>query len=208
MSVKAHLLEPTEQVGVRLRRYHSGEGWSCEEGWHQATSETIETIPVRFKEHEGRKLLDHVTQSSDKRQEDFEESAWPTHCEKGCGYEFTEEDVWQVQRQLIYERDTGETLYLNEVKPGDMWDAWWMPSSKHSPDGRFLIVVTPDGFQWAIDGQASNCTEPEGRTHKCWVRHGDPPNITVDKNGATCQAGGGSIGTPGYHGFLRDGAFT
>jgi hypothetical protein len=46
------------------------------------------------------------------------------------------------------------------------------------------------------------------RPHKCWVRHGEPPNHTVDKRGNTCGAGAGSILSGSYHGFLRDGSFT
>jgi hypothetical protein len=37
------------------------------------------------------------------------------------------------------------------------------------------------------------------------VRHGEAPNITVDKNGVTCGAGAGSIQCGSYHGFLRNG---
>ena len=53
--------------------------------------------------------------------------------------------------------------------------------------------------------EASNCTRPEDTVHKCWVRHGQVPDITVDKLGDTCHAGGGSIGQKTYHGFLRGG---
>jgi hypothetical protein len=59
-----------------------------------------------------------------------------------------------------------------------------------------------------IDGICSNCTDREDALkggHKCWVRHGDAPLITVDKNGKTCGAGGGSILSGSYHGFLRNG---
>lgn len=49
--------------------------------------------------------------------------------------------------------------------------------------------------------------------HKCWVRHGTPPQevVHVDKNGVTCGAGAGSIAiqpsgqNPGWHGFLHNG---
>lgn len=58
---------------------------------------------------------------------------------------------------------------------------------------------------WDINGRASNCGRPDDRTHRCWVRHGDPPNITIDKDGDTCSAGAGSIQMGDYHGFLRDG---
>lgn len=48
----------------------------------------------------------------------------------------------------------------------------------------------------------------DARPHRCWVRHGVPPDIHVDKNGVTCGAGGGSIAYPGFHGFLHNGYIT
>ena len=71
-------------------------------------------------------------------------------------------------------------------------------------DGQSVVVRTPGGF-WNIDSRASNCGRSEDDTHRCWIRHGEIPNITVDKNGDTCNAGAGSISIGGYHGFLRDG---
>lgn len=114
---------------------------------------------------------------------------------------------------------------------GAMWFADWLNDFMAGPDGRSLVVICPDGHEWTIDGRASNCTEPcsrcgqtyaihykarggqacagyrarDGGAHRCWVRHGTPPDVTVDKNGLTCQAGAGSIQTPGWHGFLRNG---
>lgn len=45
------------------------------------------------------------------------------------------------------------------------------------------------------------------QTDRCWVRHGEPPIVTVNKDGLTCAAGAGSIGIGGgeryYHGFLQ-----
>lgn len=58
---------------------------------------------------------------------------------------------------------------------------------------------------WEVDGRASNCTKKDDNVHKCWCRHGDAPNVTVDKNGNTCAAGAGSILVDGWHGFLRNG---
>ena len=71
-----------------------------------------------------------------------------------------------------------------------------------------LLVVCPSGQSWDIDSRASNCTMPDDRTHRCWVRHGEPPNLTVDKAGKTCAAGAGSIIAGSYHGFLRNGELT
>lgn len=73
--------------------------------------------------------------------------------------------------------------------------------------GPVLCVMTPGGI-WRIDCRASNCTLPYDYEHRCWVRHGEPPNITVDKAGLTCAAGAGSIQVGSYHGFLRDGELT
>lgn len=70
-----------------------------------------------------------------------------------------------------------------------------------------LCVQTPGGV-WQIDSRASNCGLPYDYDHRCWVRHGDPPNITVDKDGKTCAAGAGSIQCGTYHGFLQGGALT
>lgn len=117
--------------------------------------------------------------------------------------------------------DTGEEQRLvQEFAPGAMWYSLWLerqykagrrtPNSKGStawhpgPDGRILSVLTPGGV-WIIDSRASNCTLPYDNEHHCWIRHGTPPMITVDKNGNTCQAGAGSIQCGPYHGFLRNG---
>lgn len=89
-----------------------------------------------------------------------------------------------------------------------MWDCWWYPDDWKGPDGRSIEVICPNGKYWAIDSRASNCTLPEDTVHRCWVRHGEPPELTVDKNGVTCQAGAGSILAGDYHGFLQNGWLT
>lgn len=79
--------------------------------------------------------------------------------------------------------------------------------------GPQLSVICPNGVPWIIDSRASNCTMPDDLEHRCWIRHGEPPTITVDKNGLTCAAGAGSIMAHGwnggfdYHGFLTNGEF-
>lgn len=72
-------------------------------------------------------------------------------------------------------------------------------------DGWHLHAVLPNGHYWNMDQRASNCGRPEDKTHRCWVRHGQPPNVHVDKNGDTCQAGAGSILAGDWHGFLHHG---
>lgn len=120
---------------------------------------------------------------------------------------------------VIWRReDTGEVRrFVHTFGPGAMYFATWYRHGDNS--GLYgwdwdnllsppLLVVTPSGREWNIDSRASNCTMTNDRQHRCWVRHGDPPNVTVDKNGVTCGAGAGSIVSGDYHGFLRNGEFT
>lgn len=67
----------------------------------------------------------------------------------------------------------------------------WVPKQ----DDKHTIAIAPHNAQ----------CDPRFTDHKCWVRHGNPRagDIHVDKNGATCAAGAGSILTPDWHGFLH-----
>ena len=69
-------------------------------------------------------------------------------------------------------------------------------------------MILPNGVPWDIDSRASNCAKKQDRLHRCWVRIGEPPNVTVQKGGNTCPAGAGSIAAADYHGFLRSGVLT
>ncbi len=122
---------------------------------------------------------------------------------------------------------------------GAIMDADYMHDDPDScgPDGKSYVIKTPGG-SWYVDSRASNCDSPckncgiiyrdhdkeknssacdkyeDSRPHKCWVRHGEPPNLHVDKNGVTCGAGAGSImfsdegGKETYHGYLQEGYLT
>lgn len=96
-----------------------------------------------------------------------------------------------------------------ELEPGCLYYADWLPNDMwwDNQVGPHLCAVLPNGNHWNIESRASNCTMKDDRTHRCWCRHGEVPNITVDKNGHTCQAGAGSIASGNYHGFLRNGEF-
>lgn len=128
---------------------------------------------------------------------------FPGSCDK-CGHVFAD----GAQRHILYRRlyvdENGTRTTTEEAAAGAMWDASWNPKCWKGADGMSVTVKTPGG-DWTIDAQCSNCTMPDDQTHKCWVRHGTPPLLTVDKNGHTCGAGAGSIAQPGYHGFLRNG---
>jgi hypothetical protein len=66
-------------------------------------------------------------------------------------------------------------------------------------------------YMWHIDGPAE-CVWRGDLSHRCWIRHGSPPDITVTKG--SCPGGAGSISTrprgePGrYHGFLYRGVLS
>jgi hypothetical protein len=104
----------------------------------------------------------------------------------------------------LYDTPSGELepgcLYWNHYYPKDYyWD---------NQEGPHLMAILPNGDHWCIDSRANNCTLPNDRTHRCWVRTGEIPNITVGKSGPTCSAGAGSILSGNYHGFLTNGEFT
>jgi len=211
--IKAFFVEPTDQADRYLRRYRSlAEGEKCtgKFSFHNA-----ETLIGRFAVIKGGPdgRGNHYN-ASPEASEYAEDPRWPTHC-SGCGFEFSPDDQWQVNCETIYlskDRPDEEFTLKYPRTPGMMWNAWWMSDVWRGQDGRCLIVVTPDAYEWTIDGPCNNCTMPDDRTHKCWCRHGEVPSITVDKSPnpgeTTCSAGGGSIQTPGYHGFLRNGIFT
>ena len=130
-----------------------------------------------------------------------------------CGFELADAVVrsqfCRAYRSEWRRVDTGESMMAAHLfGPGAMYFVP-TPFCHHEPKcAQHLTVVTPSGREWDIDSRASNCTLKNDNAHRCWVRHGKPPAITVDKNGLTCRAGAGSIVSGSYHGFLRGGHFT
>lgn len=139
----------------------------------------------------------------------------PTGKTRPHTYKLSDGTTGETQLALYRRADTGEEMTLSEAPAGAMWDAHWYGRDKkggpwgagRGTDGLWLVVKTPGG-EWLPDMRASNCTMPDDNEHRCWVRHGAPPEVTVDKNGLTCGAGAGSIGIGSYHGFLRAGCLT
>ncbi|HEY3781459.1 MAG TPA: hypothetical protein VGL56_10275 [Fimbriimonadaceae bacterium] len=108
---------------------------------------------------------------------------------------------------FIGDTDDADMDKSRMLESGAMWYAPTGYASRiepHTPDKRILCVKLPNGHTWVIDHKANNCTRKDDYVHRCWVRHGEPPNITVDKNGDTCGCGC-SIQSGDYHGFLRNG---
>lgn len=205
MAVKCFFLEPTNRFARSLRRYSRGDNNICPVNCYHNASIPIESGVDGIDEHAKSDSWSH------------DDSRWPKQC--SCGYVFTEQDVWQLFTATIYKRvDTGEEYTLRDAPDGAMWYADWilhgrLPDDPNrcymGPDGHSLVVKVVGGHDWMVDGRASNCTMPDDDVHKCWCRYGDPRtgNITVDKSCNTCNAGGGSILTDKWHGFLRDGMF-
>lgn len=208
MAYRCFLLEETGRARRYLRRYHHNYGdlESCpampgQFSYHTASVEIEEGAVPIVSDSDGRSHYEMLRPGDAEFQLD---PRWHQVARCACGYEFTSLDRFQVASEPIMRRaDTGELTTRVEAAVGAMWDAWWLP---WKVDGRSIMVKCPDG-EWAIDSQASNCTRPD-QPHQCWVRHGEPPDLTVDKNGNTCSAGGGSIWVhppDGWHGFLTAG---
>jgi hypothetical protein len=218
MGVTCFMLEPANRAKVGLRRFvSSGSGEKCPlpHGSHEALA-YLDEVPITWLAERPERAHHWVTDRAGPGMRygipDFafpghDDPRWPAACD--CGRVFGEGDPHQEWSESLYRRgDTGELITLRHAPDGAMWDATWMPEIWRGPDGRALMVKCPGGHEWHIDGRASNCTMPGDNVHKCWVRHGEPPVITVDKNGPTCAAGAGSIVAGDYHGFLQNGQFT
>jgi hypothetical protein len=223
MNVKCFLIEPTGRQRVGLRRYRASNRARCPlpHGYHDTTVWIGEELETRTQ---------GSTNALDQKQY-LDDPRWPAQC--ACGYPFDVLDEFQVFVNSIYRRadDHGVEMLLRDAPPGAMWNAEWMSDHRKGPDGKCLYARCPGGQDWCIDGRASNCDSPcancrrpyhahnhatqeqcpqgfkESQPHKCWVRHGVPPELTVDKAGVTCGAGAGSIITDNFHGFLRNGIF-
>jgi hypothetical protein len=204
MAVKCFMVHETNRFRLSMRRYSRATDCPGKHGYHHAQTKVLETVEVE-KGADGYFLLGRL----DGRWP-AADSRWPRACK--CGYAFSESDSRQLFADQVYVDDAGIEYSSRKLPPGAMYferghENWC------GPDGRSLHVICPDGQAWCIDSPANNCTLPKDRgaygvAHRCWIRHGTPPLITVDKQGKTCSAGAGSIQTRGYHGFLRNGVFT
>jgi hypothetical protein len=222
-------LEPILSARRSLRRftYSSDSGVAkCSTAWGHDASVVIDEVAI------GRRadgIWDFL--GTDSVEPFLADPRWPERC-RHCGFVFGSVGEFQVFLEPMYRRtDTGELFTLRAAPPGAIWNADWLAKYDEwrGPDGRSLVCRCPDGHDWTIDSRASNCDSPcatcrapyhqhyktpaqvpclkfvDSRPHKCWIRHGEPPALTVDKAGVTCGAGAGSIQTPKWHGFLRGG---
>lgn len=201
MNIKCFLIEDTGHHYLSLRRYRSSsKGDKCPvHGYHTAQ------VPLDVMgSHEIGGFVD--TAMDDSYKEIYKDN-FPKKCD--CGYEFTEEDMYQIFKETQYKDAKGNAYTLPTAPVGAIWRAWWYEEVKdmRGPDGKCYVCKTPGG-DWVIDSRASNCTRRDDSEHKCWCRHGEAPNFTVNKVGNTCAAGAGSILIGNYHGFLINGELT
>lgn len=140
-----------------------------------------------------------VLKGDEKR--DMNEAA-PKTC--ACGYVFHWRD--KTGHGQNFWRKRGETEErIGTYPPGSLYETDFITGY----DGKSIVCVLPNGHHWYIDSRASNCTMRDDSVHRCWIRHGTVgETVTVDKNGHTCQAGGGSIQSGSYHGHLKNGILT
>lgn len=123
---------------------------------------------------------------------------------------------WEPHRSIIgwTRTDTNEFQKSKEsFGVGAMWFAYWLPKNwtwdNETEPHLHVRCPNPDETShrdWDIDSRCSNCGLPEDKVHRCWVRSGLPPIITVSKvPGPSCNAGAGSIALPHWHGMLENG---
>jgi hypothetical protein len=214
MGVKCFMIERTGQMKRWLRRYVLQlEGETTEQydalrkcdvpgnhGYHQTFVE-LDVIEEKVEAdgcvHDTGENVPH------------DDPRWKNVC--ACGFVFRDEDNWQIFVDSLYTRkDTGDVFRLRDAPPGAMWYGDWLPKNMYwdNKEDDNLFVMLPDHTDWCIDSRCNNCALPDDRTHRCWGRSGTPPNISAGKIGATCPAGGGSVKTPRFHGFLTNGEIT
>ena len=101
-------------------------------------------------------------------------------------------------KALIYGLPPPGALFVAKAMERNGWEY-------RGEDGLNVVCMTPLG-RWYIDGRAGNCTRPDDKAHRCWVRHGTRGGVIhVDKDGNTCAAGNGSFKRLWFHGYLHHG---
>jgi hypothetical protein len=191
--IAARLAKPVKRIGY----YHAMWAGPCGE-WQFHTARRM--LGIRKRPPDLRSTKAH---------------GWPGVCERcGVSIDWTDGDVASSGTKIVWDTPSGDLepgclywgyrsdVYVDDPPDPDHYCSW------SNCDGRHLYAVLPNGHHWDIDSRARNCGLPQDHTHRCWCRHGEPPNVTVDKACSTCNAGAGSILAGDYHGFLQNGQFT
>jgi hypothetical protein len=222
-------MEPTFEAEQGLRRYASAsDGTGCEGGYHSAHVFLDQRITISIKAlDDGWQVWDYGLADGARPETPHDDPRWPTHCERGCGYEFTPDDHYQDWTEPLYRRaDDGELRVLHwsmvptcapTAEPGAMWHAFW--HERWQEGGGGILSLNPDRPRDGIilqvrcpymdDRSPSRGGQDWGVDHASssggyWTRTGDPrdpPSLSASPSIA--------IGVPGssgyYHSFLTNG---
>ena len=117
MPHKCFLIERTERVRLSLRRYTpSAEG-----------KDRCPRHPGHYSYHDA--MLPGIAVVPDAEEFNLyrppqDDPRWPRAC--ACGYQFAEEDVWQLFNETVWKRaDNGEETTIRDAAPGALWYADW-----------------------------------------------------------------------------------
>lgn len=218
--------EPTGKIRRFLRCYSSDDG--MQRGAGERADEPID--PARCRSYcNAMRFLDEIEEEFEgprdqarRYRKQYEPGEWPWDafpnvCE-ACGKEMKNPTRQVFMDEILVVKTgprAGQEFARRDLPVGAMWHVGHYDDIPEwqGRDGIALQVMTPDG-EWHVDGRANNCTMPDDKVHRCWVRHGDPRTgyVTVDKEATpefpTCNAGAGSIwmkAPDGWHGFLYRG---
>ncbi len=215
MGIKCFMLTPVAKIRVWARRYSNNALDCCPRHLGQYSYHNNMNLIGDFDYPLPQNKYEEWTDFVEALRPPAGDPRWPAACLCGQAFEDnqTSRGGQMFTHRIFVRSDNGELTTLQEAPAGALWYATWM---KHDEDdlygwdwnnqiGSSLICKLPNDYEWNIDSRASNCTMKEERTHRCWCRHGEPPNIHVDKQGHTCAAGAGSILSGCWHGFLHNG---
>lgn len=140
-------LADTGLVEVSLRRFSSPSGPGH---YHDASAVVEHQVPGHFSA-EG--YMEHIEPSAYAG-----DPKWPTKC--SCGYEFTPEDTWQVNEEVLMRAPDGTLMTASSAPIGACWTARWMTDVAHYNKGEPmwpLVIKCPPGHrysEWGVDLRA------------------------------------------------------
>jgi hypothetical protein len=225
MDIRCFFIEPTNMMKVYLQRRHAP-NWirakllkkcPAHNGMHAARVFVREMA-----------ITDSAGNVNHVQLDDYmDDHRWPAACD--CGKVFDVMDPYNVDEifedVICQDTTTGKKMPFSKAiqTPGCMWDDFSPHAPKDcGPDGLKLCVVCPGGEVWNLDGRSKDCVsrcvhckkpykkcnckkphfEDSDPEHRCWVRNGAPPHITVEWNNLCCYE---NIATPRWKGNLING---
>lgn len=210
--IQCHLLSPTAEYRVTLRRFLGGKHGGCPAA--TATTLFCDAFQVVDVVHWNGGQQQLVFDAGSKPGLAFPASAiiaaddprWPQLCD-ACHRPFSAQvagikSYRHVLWDMLWSGSARQGLVCLDSAPlGSIWNA---PQLTPGVDGLSLVVKIPTAAypgwcDWQLDGRAKNCLRSD--PHQCWEREGVPPLVTVKKGGC----GGPRVETIGWRGTLVKG---